>query len=276
MVKGKLLRLGSLAVVGLALVAALSLTTLPTQVEGPTAEEIMRAADDRFEGNDFTAQVKLTTSDAQGQATAMLLEMKTKLMEESRATEEYRYKILARVLEPGDSRGLAVLVWENVWPKPDDIWLYLPALDSTKKIVPENFRTPVFGSEFTFEELTEREPMKDTHELLRSEQILGKEAWVIKSTSKTPDVDGFAYRITWVLKEWQMPVRMELYDSKDRLLKVFNADEVEEIDGIPTRIRSTAENLETGRRSTFELVDPRYDTGIPDGIFDPARLGTGD
>ncbi|MFQ6089824.1 MAG: hypothetical protein ACE5LD_00075, partial [Candidatus Bipolaricaulia bacterium] len=119
-----------------ALVATLALTAHPAQE--PTAEEIMISADNRFEGDDFKAQVKLTTLDAQGQATELLIEMRTKLREESIATGEHRYKILARVLEPEDSKGLAVLVWENRWPEPDDIWLHLSALGSTKKIVPEN------------------------------------------------------------------------------------------------------------------------------------------
>lgn len=260
-------------IVVVALVTILTLTAHPASLQAPSAQEVMIVADNRFQGADFKAQVKLTTINPQGQATELLMKMQTKLWEKTQAAEEYRYKILARVLEPEDSRGLAVLVRENVWPKPDDIWLYLAALDSTKKIVPESFRTPVFGSEFTFEELTEREPMKDTHQLVRTEKIMGKEAWVIKSRSKTPAADGFSYRLTWVIVEWKLPVKMELYDSNDQLLKVFNTEEVEVIDGIPTRIKSTAKNLVTGRMSTFQFIDPNYDTGIPAHLFNPERLG---
>lgn len=239
----------------------------------PAPEQIMIQSDDRFEGNDFAAQVKLTNFEPDGRTSELLLEMKTKLRAESRQTTKHRYKILAKVLEPADVKGLAVLVWENVWPQLDDIWLHLPALKQTKKVVPENFRNPIFGSEFSFEELTEREPLKDTHQLLKTEKILGKEAWVIKSISKTPDVDGFSYRLTWVVQEWLMPVRLELYDKGDKLLKRFVTDEAKVIQNIPTRIKSTAENLVTGRKSTFELIDPKYDTGLSDELFDPNKLG---
>lgn len=266
-------KFSKLAGLSLLLVVALVLTTGSTQPK--SALLIMKNADDRFEGNDFKAQVKLTNRTPQGEESELIMEYKSKLREKTADKKEYRYKILARVVKPADSRGLAVLIWENRWPKLDDIWLYLPALGSTKKIVPENFRTPVFGSEFTFEEITEREPMKDTHKLLRTEKIFGKQAWVIKSTSKTPAIDGFAYRITWVIKEWKLPVRMELYDSSNHKLKVFNTEEVKVIDGIPTRIKSRVKNLVTGRQSTFQFIDPTYDTGIPDQIFNPERLGEG-
>lgn len=257
----------------LALVTLFGLLVLPAGAQTPSAEQIMLQADDRFEGNDFSAQVKLTNIEPNGQKSELLLEMKTKLREESRQTKKHRYKILARVLAPEDVKGLTVLVWENVWPQLDDIWLYLPALKQTKKIVPENFRTPIFGSEFSFEELTEREPAKDTHELLRTEKILGKDAWVIKSISKTPDVDGFSYRLTWVVQEWLMPVKLELYDKNNTLLKRFTADEVKVIQNIPTRVKSTAENLVTKRKSTFEFIEPQYDTGLSDELFDPTKLG---
>ena len=257
----------------LALVMALWCLVLPIRAQAPSAQQIMLQSDDRFEGNDFSAQVKLINIEPDGRRSELLLEMKTKLREEGRQTKKHRYKILARVLAPQDVKGLAVLVWENVWPQLDDVWLHLPALQQTKKVVPENFRNPIFGSEFSFEELTEREPMKDTHELLRTEKFAGKDAWVIKSISKTPDVDGFSYRLTWIVQEWLMPVRIELYDKSDKLLKRFIADEVKVIQNIPTRVKSTAENHITKRKSTFEFIEPKYDVGLPDELFDPAKLG---
>ncbi|MFN4218998.1 MAG: outer membrane lipoprotein-sorting protein [Candidatus Bipolaricaulia bacterium] len=261
------------AVRALALATLFGLLVMPVGAQTPSAEQLMLQADDRFEGNDFSAQVKLINVEPDGRKSELVLEMKTKLREESRQTQKHRYKIVARVLSPEDVKGLAVLVWENVWPQLDDIWLYLPALKQTKKIVPENFRTPIFGSEFSFEELTEREPQKDTHQLVRTEKFMGKDAWVIKSISKTPDVDGFSYRLTWVVQEWLMPVRMELYDKNDKLLKRFIADEVKVIQGIPTRVKSTAENFITKRKSTFEFLEPTYDTGLSDELFDPKNLG---
>ncbi len=38
-------------------------------------------------------------------------------------------------------------------------------------------------------------------------------------------------------------------------------------------VKSTAENLVTGRKSAFELIDPKYDMELSDELFDPTKLG---
>jgi len=272
-VKGRtlgLLALGLLLALGV-------LTPTLTQAQGPSAADILQQAKDRWQGEDFLSSVKLTTAEPGGGETILNVDFKAKLIEESRSTEKFRYKVLARATAPEDVAGLAVLIWEQEFPTPDDIWLYLPALDSTRKIALEDFRTPLFGSEFVFEDVIGREPGLDTHELLREEALnVGGEdrlVWVIKSTPNDPDLAGFAYRITYVDKETLLEVRMELYNEADELIKLYRAEEVVELQGIPTWVKATAENFETGRVTTFEFLEPAYNTGVPDEVFDPENLG---
>lgn len=79
---------------------------------------------------------------------------------------------------------------------------------------------------------------------------------------------------SWLLYFLQWRISTEpLYDKNDKLLKRFIANEVKVIQNIPTRTKSTAENLITKRKSTFELIDPKYDTRLPDELFDPKNLG---
>lgn len=248
-----------------------------TQAQGPSAAEIMQQVKDRWQGEDFSSKVKLTTAEPGGGETVLDVDFKAKLIEESRPTGKFRYKVLARVTAPEDVAGLAMLIWEQEFPTPDDIWLYLPALNSTKKISLEDFRNPLFGSEFVFEDVIGREPGLDTHELLREDTLnVGGEdrpVWVIKSTPKDPDLAGFAYRVTYVDRETLLELRMELYNESDELIKLYRAEEVQELKGIPTWVKATAENLETGRVTTFEFLEPVYNTGVPDEIFDPENLG---
>ncbi len=269
--------LGLLALGLLLTLGAFPVVLTQAQAQGPSAEEIMQQAKDRWQGEDFTSAVRLTTAEPGGGETVLDVDFKAKLIEESRDSGAFRYKVLARVTAPEDVAGWAVLIWEQEFPTPDDIWLYLPALESTKKISLENFRNPLFGSEFVFEDVIGREPGLDTHELLREETLnVGGEdrpVWVIKSTPQDPDLAGFAYRITYVDRETLLELRMELYNDTDALIKLYQAEEVRELQGIPTWVTATAENLETGRVTTFEFLEPVYNTGVPDEIFDPERLG---
>jgi hypothetical protein len=252
---------------------ALAPSVTQVQAQGPSAAEIMQQAKDRWQGEDFSSTVKLTTVEPGGGETVLDVDFKAKLIEESRSTEKFRYKVLARVRAPEDVEGLAVLIWEQEFPTPDDIWLYLPALNSAKKISLEDFRNPLFGSEFVFEDVIGREPGLDTHELLREDTLNDRPVWVIKSTPNDPDLAGFAYRITYVDQETLLEVRMELYNENDELIKLYRAEEVVDLQGIPTWVKATAENFETGRVTTFEFLEPVYNTGVPDEVFDPDKLG---
>ncbi|HEY5595925.1 MAG TPA: outer membrane lipoprotein-sorting protein [Candidatus Bipolaricaulota bacterium] len=259
----------------LAALAVAALMFVPrSQSQSLTSEQIMNASNDRDQGADFQSQLRLTGTDAQGNSSELTVDMIVKRTAGSLEAGKARYQVLATVTAPADSKDLAVLVHEQDFPTPDDIWLYLPAVGSAKKVVPENFRTSLFGSEFSLEELIDREPGLDAHQLLREESVNGRTAWVVKSTPLDPEVAGFAYRITWVDQESFLQLRMELYDDFDALIKVFVAEQLEVVDGIFTRVVSSAENLETGRKSTFQFIDPRYNQGnADDALFDPANLG---
>lgn len=103
--------------------------------QGPSAEEIMKMVEDRYQGDDFQAQVTLETTDELGQTKTLLLDMKAYLYDKENAN----YKVLIVVVGPEgeETKGLAFLAWENEYPKPDDRWLYLPSLKAVKRIEQE-------------------------------------------------------------------------------------------------------------------------------------------
>lgn len=256
------------------LTLAILLLVSTTQSQTLSAEQIMTQSNDRYQGDDFQSQVRLTTTDALGNSSEILVDLAAQLVAESKVSGKHRYNLVATVNSPSDLAGLAVLIHEQEFDLADDIWLFLPAVGSAKKIVPENFRTPLFGSEFSFEELIDREPGLSTHELLREEALDGRNVWVIQSTPFEPDIAEFAYRITFVDQETLLQLRMELYDDFDTMIKLFSSQQIETVDGVPTRILSSAENLETGRTSTFEFLNPRYNQGgLTDAMFDPEQFG---
>jgi len=251
------------------------LAAAPASSQTPTGEEIMHMSNDRDQGQDFQSQVRLTSTDAQGNSQVLEVALVAKLVQGTLEAGKPRYRVRAAVTVPADSEGLSVLVHERDFPTPDDIWLFLPALGDTKKIVPENFRTPLFGSEFTFEELVDRKPGLGSHELLHEDELDGRQVWIVRSTPADPEVAGFAYRSTYVDQATLLQLRMELFDDFDTVIKRFTAERVETVDGVPTRVVSKAENFETGRTSTFEHVNPRYNRGgINDAVFEPANLGS--
>ncbi|MFB6286770.1 MAG: outer membrane lipoprotein-sorting protein [Candidatus Bipolaricaulia bacterium] len=272
------LKLATTGLAALLLLAGLLVSPMAVQGQNPSAEEIMTQAKNRWQGEDFASPVKLTTVESGGGKTVLDVAFRSKLAEASRESEQYRYNVYARVTAPDDSEGLTLLVHEKAFPTRDDIWLHLPALDSTKSIVPEDFRNPLFGSEFVFEDVVGREPSIDTHELQGSETLTvgdeERQAWVVKSMPNNPDLAGFAYRISYIGKDSSIQLGMDLFNEADELIKRYRAQNVDVIQDIPTWTVATAENMKTGRKTTFEFADPKYNTGVSDKLFDPKELGS--
>ena len=68
-------------------------------------------------------------------------------------------KSLSLFDEPADVKGTSMLTYSHGL-KPDDQWLYLPALKRVKRINSRNKSGPFMGSEFAFEDLGSQEVEK--------------------------------------------------------------------------------------------------------------------
>ena len=77
-------------------------------------------------------------------------------------------KFLSIFDKPADVKHTAVLTYSHGL-KPDDQWLYLPALKRVKRINSRNKSGPFIGSEFAFEDLGSQEVEKYTYIYLRDE-----------------------------------------------------------------------------------------------------------
>ncbi len=248
-----------------------------TWAQGPSAEEIMKRVEDRYQGDDFKAQVTLETS-REGQTKTLTLKMLTRLYDR----EKMNYKVLVVVQAPEDSKDLAFLAWENEYPKPDDFWLYLPAVKLVKKVEPENQRQSLFGSVFNYQDATRRPAGADSHALLRTETLEGRATWVIESIPNEPTTAEFSRRVAWIDQASLMILKEELYDKQGNLLRVLRVNQQEQrtvtrsAGGsavVWTAISATAENVQTQTTSTYTFSNVEYNTGIPESVFDPNNLG---
>lgn len=237
--------------------------------QGPTADQIMQQVEMRFQGNDFQANVTLTTTNAQGEKRTLQVDLKALLFDK----EHVKYKVLLKVLQPEDSKGLAFLAWERVFPQPNDQWLFLPELGTVKKLDPENARNPLFGSVFNFEDVTGRPASADNHTLLRTETVDGRSAWVIESIPKDPSMVEFGRRVVWIDQESLILLREELYDHQGALLRTGELLKQEKIDGIWTMLQAHVKNVQTGDESTFEFSNVQHNVGLTEDLFDPQNLG---
>ena len=75
--------------------------------------------------------------------------------------------------QPKDVKGTAFLSHTHA-QKPDDQWLFLPALKRVKRISSANKSGPFMGSEFAFEDLSSQEVERYAYKLLGEEELNGQ------------------------------------------------------------------------------------------------------
>lgn len=241
---------------------------LPAPASGEPAEEIMKKYHLSFyyAGNDMMAKVTMKLINKQGKMRERSLTMLR--MDQGDGGEQKYFIYFHR---PEDVRGTVFMVYKHVG-KDDDRWLFIPSVNLTKRIAASDKRSSFVGSDFTYEDVSGRNPAEDNHTLLREEAVDGKAAYLVKSVPKEGGGIDFAYRLTWVDKGSYLPLKEEHYNSRGEVYRVFTADKTEEKDGVLTVTGRTMKNLETGHRTevTFEAIN--YNVGLKDAIFSERYL----
>lgn len=123
-------------------------------------------------------------------------------------------KMMMKFIEPADVRGTTLLVfdYEN---KDDDMWIYIPALRKTRRIVSSEKGKNFMGSEFTNADMSKPNIDEFNYKLLGDEQIEGKLCYKIEASCKSEDQQeqyGFSKRIMYIDKTNYLTYKMEYYD----------------------------------------------------------------
>lgn len=129
--------------------------------------------------------------------------------------------ILVKFNTPNDIKGTSFLQIEHS-EGDDDLWIYLPALNKSRRLVASNKKDSFVGSDFSYGDITLPKVDLYRHALLRSETVDGQDCFVIESVpvdNTVKENSGYSKKITWVRKDNYLETKVEYYDVSGRLLK---------------------------------------------------------
>jgi hypothetical protein len=245
----------------------------PTCAAGePSAREIMEKVTVTRKLDGSEATIKMTSFGDKGETRERSITMATKLYDGGK-TEKRIY----RFLSPADVQGTGVLVYdyEN---KPDDVWIYLPALRKTRRIVSSQRTQAFMGSEFSYGDLNIPALDEFNYTLVKEEPFAGETCWVVDAVPKTKeiaDAEGYSKKTYWVSKTKNAVVRGLLYDKDGKLLKEFLAQDIKLLDAKNKRYRAMRMemvNKQNGRRSVFESQKVTFAPATKDEYFTTSYL----
>ena len=180
---------------------------------------------------------------------------------------EQRYFVFFH--RPPDVRDLAFLVWK--YPgRDDDRWLYVPALKLVRRIAASDKHTSFVGSDFSYEDVSGREPEDDSHKFLREEPAGGREAYVVESVPKEPA--DLSRKLSWIDKAMWLPLKEEYYDRRGGLARVYTAEEVKEVQGFWSAVKRLMRNVQSGHRTDVVFDDLRYNLKLSPELFSERAL----
>jgi len=227
---------------------------------------IAREADQRDTGwVDQRAKLEMRLRNRQGQESTRSLEISSLEMSGDGDRSLTVFK------SPRDVAGTAFLSYTHAL-KPDDQWLYLPALKRVKRIVSANKSGPFVGSEFAYEDLSSSEIEKYSYQWLRDEAIDGRDTFVIEERPAY-EYSGYTRRVVWLDKEMYQPMKVEFFDRKDALLKTLTASGYRQyMDRYWRPSSMLMVNHQTGKSTELRWQDYRFGNGLTARDFDQNTL----
>lgn len=239
------------------------LNAISSYAETPTEKglAISMEADKRDTGfSDFTADMTMELRNKHGDTSTRHIRIKTLEVEGDGD------KSMSIFNKPADVKGTAFLTFSHAL-KPDEQWLYLPALKRVKRINSKNKSGPFMGSEFAYEDLASQEIDKYTYKYIRDEKINGIDCFVVERYPAYKH-SGYTRQVIWINKEEYRPERVVFYDRKNSLLKTLDFSGYKQyLDQYWRADELHMVNHQTGKSTLLRWNDYQFKTGLMDKDF---------
>lgn len=174
--------------------------------------------------------------------------------------------------EPKDVEGTAFLSFSHVG-KPDDQWIFLPALKRVKRISSKKKSGAFMGSEFSYEDLSSFEVEKYTFKYLREEPCGEDLSCHVLESYPKDEYSGYSKLVSWVDTKELRSQKIDFYDRKGDLLKTMEVKEYKlYADKFWRPVVSMMTNHQTGKSTELQWNKMEIGTGLTEADFSKNNL----
>ncbi len=193
------------------------------------------------------------------------------------ATKEFDgvTKTIVKFTAPADVKGTSMLIYDYE-KKDDDMWIYLPALRKTRRIVSSEKGKNFMGSEFSNADMSKPNIDNFSYKILSTEIYAGKACWKIETTCNNEDIEdenGYSKKISWIEKESFLCHKIEFYDIDGELHKIQTIKEYrKQNSGKYFAFYMEKENMQNGRKSLMIINQFQENSALQESAFAPTML----
>jgi len=185
-------------------------------------------------------------------------------------------KSILRFTAPTELKGLALLI-VNHPDRSSDQWMWTPAIERERRIALQDRSTRFFGTDFSFEDLEERDIALFDYKILGEEAIDNAPCWKIESKPKESKSSQYTSSVLWIRKDNFVTAQVENLSNSPgaKLVRRIHYSDLEKVDNIWTP--RTVEVFDAARNShtLLKIEKLQYNAPMRDEDFTLEALRRG-
>jgi hypothetical protein len=247
------------------LLSVMSLLQVSAQL--PDAGQVMSKSRDLSITGSLTATIQLSITEKNGAVRDRTISMTTKSFPDGLE------KRFIKFLSPADVRGTAMLVVDKK-NAADEMWIYLPALKRTRRIVSSEKGKSFMSSEFTNADMSSPTLSDFVNRHIDGSGKNGQ--WIIESipvNEDKADEYGYSKKISFIDMDTYQVKKMEFYNFDNELFKTIVIKSVHPLEDGGYLVKDMlANNLLTGRKSEIQFSNIVDKVNVDDSFFSLKNL----
>jgi len=215
------------------------------------------------------AQRRTTAQSQRYEGTLQVVDAKNKITEKrwqyDRIGSHGSSKSVLRFTAPAEVKGVALLVINHP-DRASDQWMWTPAINRERRIALQDRSTRFFGTDFSFEDLEERDTNQFEYKLIGEEPVNGAACWKVQSTPRQSKVSQYTHSYVWIQRDNIAIVQIENY-SKDQLVRRAQYTDLRNDQGIWTAHKIDMHDLKRNSHTILKIEKLQYNVPMKDDEF---------
>ena len=174
-------------------------------------------------------------------------------------------KAVIRFSAPAEVKGVALLI-VNHPDRASDQWMWTPAIGRDRRIALQDRSTRFFGTDFSFEDLEERDVDQYDYKLTGEENIDGAPCWRIESRPREGKSSQYTLTTVWIRKDNYVPAQYANF-VKDQLVRRLHQTDIANVQGIWTARTLEMNDLRRNSRTILRIERLEYNVAMKDEDF---------
>ena len=215
------------------------------------------------------AQRRTTSQSQRYEGTLQVIDAKSKTSlkrwEYDRLGSHGTSKSILRFVDPAEVKGVALLV-VNHPERASDQWMWTPAINRERRIALQDRSVRFFGTDFSFEDLEERDTDQFDYKMIGNESVDGAACWKLQSTPKQAKASQYTHSYVWIRKDNFAIAQIENY-IKEQVVRQAHYTEIRNDQGFWTAHQIDMHDLKRNSHTILKIEKLQYNVAMKDDAF---------